>query len=373
MKRSHIFSIIFLVALFGITAFVVIQSNDMAAVISYIGTMQPGWLAACIALALLYVAMEGYMIWYLLHNLQVRVKLPQAVRWSFIGFFFSGITPSATGGQPAQLYYMRRAGVKISESTPVLMTVALLYKFVLVVIGASIAIFWGDGLAYYFGSYLWLYYLGLMLNVVLVAALLFVMLSPVVAEKITIGIEGLLIRIRILKPSPERRERLLKAVGEYRDVVAYFKNNKRKILIVTGFTFLQRFCLFILPWFVYMGLGLSGDNPITIITLQAAIYVAVDMLPLPGSVGITELMYAKVFAGIFSGGLLTASMCITRGVSFYLVLFVSLAVLVYSQFRDKSDKTLTAGRIEHKNDNQIHYKKETKESHRDETRNDMVS
>lgn len=365
MKRSHILSIIFLIVLFGITAFVVIQSNDMASVLTYIGTMQPGWLVLCILLALLFVALEGFMIWYLLQSLGVKAGILRAVRWSYIGFFFSGITPSSTGGQPAQLFYMKRGGVKISEATPVLMAVALLYKFVLVVIGICIVLFWREGLTYYFGSYLWLYYLGLSLNVILVTLLLFVMLSPIVAEKATIGIEQFLMRLRILKPSEDRRERLLKAVGEYRDVVGYFKENKKRILIVTGITLLQRFCLFILTWFVYLGLGQHGANPATIITLQAAIYVAVDMLPLPGSVGITELMYANVFSGIFAGGLLTASMCISRGISFYLVLFFSLGVLVYSQFRDKSDKTLIARSI--KNNKQF------RKSGKNDRRHNMVS
>lgn len=31
-------------------------------------------------------------------------------QYSFIGFFYSGITPSATGGQPVQLYYMSKDG-----------------------------------------------------------------------------------------------------------------------------------------------------------------------------------------------------------------------------------------------------------------------
>jgi hypothetical protein len=32
----------------------------------------------------------------------------KVMRYSFIGFFFSGITPSASGGQPAQIYYMNK-------------------------------------------------------------------------------------------------------------------------------------------------------------------------------------------------------------------------------------------------------------------------
>ena len=60
-----------------------------------------------------------------------------------------GITPSATGGQPMQLYYMSRDDNRLSESSVVLMTVALIYKLVLVLIGIAALVFWQKPLRVY--------------------------------------------------------------------------------------------------------------------------------------------------------------------------------------------------------------------------------
>ena len=46
------------------------------------------------------------------------------------------------------------------------------------------------------------------------------------------------------------------------------------------------------PW-----LRTSGSSLFHILAVQAAVYIAVDMLPVPGAQGITELMYAAVFGG----------------------------------------------------------------------------
>lgn len=43
-----------------------------------------------------------------------------------------------------QLYYMQKEGHKVSDSTVVLMTVAVIYKFVLVVMGVGILIFYHE-------------------------------------------------------------------------------------------------------------------------------------------------------------------------------------------------------------------------------------
>ncbi len=56
-----------------------------------------------------------------------------------------------------QLYYMKKAGIKISDSTVVLMTVALAYKLVLVLIGIGILVLWYPELCAYLKGYLYLY------------------------------------------------------------------------------------------------------------------------------------------------------------------------------------------------------------------------
>ena len=61
--------------------------------------------------------------------------------YSFVGFFFSCITPSASGGQPMQIFYMKKDKLPIPVTTLVLMIVTITYKAVLVVIGVLIC-FW---------------------------------------------------------------------------------------------------------------------------------------------------------------------------------------------------------------------------------------
>ena len=156
MKRKYWGSVLFLIVLIAATTFVLLKSNDMRAVLAAIAAVKLTWLAPGILAALLFVAGEGMIIWYLLRALNIPAHPPQCIRWSFVGFFFSAITPSATGGQPAQIYYMKREGVRIADSTPVLMVVAVLYKFVLVVLGLALIAAAGNILRGAFGGLLWL-------------------------------------------------------------------------------------------------------------------------------------------------------------------------------------------------------------------------
>ena len=87
----------------------------------------------------------------------------------------------------------------------------------------------------------------------------------------------------------------------------------------------------------YLGFGLSGAPAWEVIVLQASVYIAVDMLPLPGAQGITEWMYRSVFQGIFTGGYLVPSMVVSRGINFYFLLLISMGFAV-SQIGQRSGK-----------------------------------
>ena len=101
---------------------------------------------------------------------------------------------------------------------------------------------------------------------------------------------------------------------------------------------LQRCCTLILVCVVYKGLGLQGTALPNLFFLQAAVAVAVEMLPVPGAQGITEAMYSGVFGGIFPGHYLVASICVTRGISFYFVLAIGGLCVLLRGFLDKNRK-----------------------------------
>ena len=333
MSRKKILSGCFFIILMLLTFYTIFHGNDMAYVWQTIQGMNPFYLTAAVVTGLFFVSAEGIMICYLLRSLNCSTTLWFCIKFSFIGFFYSGITPSATGGQPMQLYHMKKSGLKISDSTVVLMTVALIYKLVLVLIGIGILVFWHPSLVLYLQGYIYLYYLGLFLNTALVAALLFIMISPRCFRSLVLAGEKLLKKLHILKHSEARTQKLFAIADGYHEAVIFFLRHKKHIAVVTAFTFVQRFAVFFLTWLVYKGMGLSDHSMLTVMSIQATVYIAVDMLPLPGSQGITELMYETVFAAIFPGAYLTASLCVTRSINFYFLLIISAVVTAGASLR----------------------------------------
>ena len=71
-----------------------------------------------------------------------------------------------------------------------------------------------------------------------------------------------------------------------------------------------------------------GEGNVKVMLLQASVYIAVDMLPIPGAQGITEQMYLAVFQIVFHSEYLMPSLYMTRGIGFYFLLVCSIVVVL---------------------------------------------
>lgn len=339
--KKRAFQIALFLVIMLMTFYTLFSGRDLTKISHALAEMSPLYLIPAAALAVFFVCAEGSMIWYLLKSMKAHKSggkgssLFRCIQYSFIGFFYSGITPSATGGQPVQLYYMNKDGNRGSDSTVVLMTVAVTYKFVLVVIGLGILLFWHVPLIKETGKYFPLYLLGLALNVILVIVILGVMLFPQVILKAALFFENLFIRMKLWKPSEKREEKIQAFINSYQNAVVWLKAHKGKLAFIVLVTFFQRCSVFILTYMVYLGFGLEGSGVMRVILLQASVYIAVDMLPLPGAQGITEMMYQAVFSHVFTGTYLLPSMLVSRGINFYFLLVMSLFVVVTVKIREK--------------------------------------
>ena len=116
----------------------------------------------------------------------------------------------------------------------------------------------------------------------------------------------------------------------YRETAAYLKAHKGVIVSVILITFVQRMALFAVTWMVYLSLRLKGTPVQDIVLLQGVISISVDMLPLPGGMGISEAPFLRIFPQVFGAALLPA-MVLSRGLGYYSQLLISALFTIVAQ------------------------------------------
>ena len=329
-RKKIIFNGVFLAVVFALTIYGVFHGEDLSSMMGAIHRADKRWLIPGIALVAFFIWGESIIIWYMMRSSGIQLKKRTCFLFSSVGFFFSCITPSASGGQPMQIYYMKKEKISIPVSTVILMIVTITYKLVLVVIGIGIAIFGRGFLHKYLEGILPVFYLGLALNIFCVMFMTILVFHPLLAKAIMVKGMKLLERLHLVKKKEGRLKKLEDSMDTYRNTAAYLKNNPFVIVKVIGITFIQRMALFAVTWFVYQAFGLHGTGFWEILFLQAVISVSVDMLPLPGGMGISETLFLNIFSPVF-GGLLLPGMVLSRGLGYYGELLISAVFTVVAQ------------------------------------------
>ena len=126
-KKKSIFNTIFLILIFSITVYMVFKGEDLGEIIHTVRQADPVYLLVSVVCVVLFILGESVIIFYMMRTLGAKVKMGHCALYSFVGFFFSCITPSASGGQPMQIYFMKKDKLPIPVTTLVLMIVTITY------------------------------------------------------------------------------------------------------------------------------------------------------------------------------------------------------------------------------------------------------
>lgn len=337
-RTKKYLNLLFLILVFALTFWSVFHGENLKEVMHHLKTARPMYVFFSVLCVIFFIIGESVIIYYLMRTLGNRPRFTHCCLYSFVGFFYSCITPSASGGQPMQVVYMRKDKIPVAVSTVVLAIVTITYKLVLVLIGAAVLLLRPSPVMVYLESVETIMYLGLLLNVICIGLLLLLVFHPHAVRVLAQRCLFLINRIHPLPHLEKQEERLDRITGQYHGTADYYRNHKHVIVRVFLITLLQRCLLFLVTWFTYRAFDLSLETVPVILTLQAMISVASDMLPLPGGMGISENLFLSIFLPVFGESLILPGMLISRGISYYTQLLISAVMTVAASFIIKECK-----------------------------------
>lgn len=337
--RKAVMDALFLIVLIGVTFYFMLEDRNIGHIVDIIQRSKLSWLALGVLFVFIFVCGESVIMKYLFHAFGTTIKLGRCIKYSCVGFFFSGVTPSATGGQPMQLYFMGRDKNKVSESCLVLLIITIGYKAALIVLSGISFIVQGEFIVNNLDSVVYILIYGVTVNVLFIGFLMILIFDDSLMYRIVRSTVKLLNKIHIIKDSDEFQDKLEMHMQPYRDGAKYLRLHWNVFFHVLWMSMLQRISLFLVTWCVYRSLGLHGISAFKIVALQTIISLSVDMLPLPGGVGASEKSFEIMFDRIFGLELVIPGMILSRGISFYLLIVVTgiatIIIHLSMSFRDK--------------------------------------
>ncbi len=176
MRKRYIFNIVLILIVTAAVMYFVLRDN-MDVVVSSITQMNPIALIAVLGLGSLYTVVWGFVYYVFGKKYNPDYKIKDGIAVAFVGSFFAGITPSATGGQFGQAFVLNKQNVKVSDSVSLLWADFIIYQSTMMVyVTILFALKYNEYLAQ--SSWFLMILLGYIINVIVILTLYTIALFP---------------------------------------------------------------------------------------------------------------------------------------------------------------------------------------------------
>lgn len=330
-KNKRIFNIPLFIFVIFLTFYFVLRNNDMNQIMNYIRSVDIRYILIGFLIMFLFVFCEGFNLYRILKSLNHNIRIIDTIKYALVGFFFSSITPSSSGGQPLQLYFMNKDKLPISDCLVAL--IIQLFSFqVICSLLAIIGVLLNFNKLIGMGNLKYLLFIGFIVNIIIVTSLFIILFSKKLAIKVLNFIHKILNKFHF-KGAQSFYDKALDEMKNYHRSALFLKQHKGIIYRTFLVSFIQLFFYQSIPYFVYKSFGLGTYSIIDFVFMQAVLYVGVAFLPFPGAMGVSEGSFVILFKMFFPASILSSAMLISRGISFYLfVIIVGILLLIFILF-----------------------------------------
>lgn len=325
---------LFTLLLIGVTFYFLFKNNEMKQMLPVLKEASAVYLIFGLLLMLLFNVSEALAIRVLMKSFSYDLSFGKCLKYAFIGFYYCSITPGASGGQPVQVYYMKRDGIEIGASSLSILIITASYQAGILLIGLVMFFLRPALISESIGTIGYLVVLGAGFNLTLVVFFACVAFQKSFLEQIISGCIRLLVRLKIIKNADASLRKAKIHLAKYQEGAGHLKKNPRILLYTLAILSLQILCRLSVAYAVFQAFGLRGYDYIDILALQTMLALAMEFLPLPGAVGATETGFLAINKLIFGAGTLVPAMLLSRGISYYAFLLISGVVSLAAQIAD---------------------------------------
>ncbi len=330
VKKNTIFLL-----LITIVVMYFVLRNDFDEIIAALSNMNYLWLFIAILSYFGYIVFKSLVLHMIVTEEGGKYTFIRSLKHNLITQFFNGVTPFSTGGQPMEIYMLKKSGVNYSKGTNMIFQNFIFYQIALVLVGLIAVI-----CNYYFNILQSndllnsLILIGFLINTFIAILFLFIMFNKKTTTfliKKTIYLVNRFLKKNIVE---DRWNNRIEEFHETADVL-----RKNKTLFIRGIlvSIVSLLCLYIIPLFLLFAFGdYNSFNMLDAIVASAYVMIIGAFVPIPGGSGGIEYGFIEFFKYFVTGGVLSALLLVWRFITYYLPMIIGGIVFSF----DKGDKKI---------------------------------
>ena len=345
-KKKFMSFLFFLINIAIIATILLVQMKD--GMVEDPGELEINWwyLAATCGMVGLFVLCDTLRFNLLIRRATGKNRFGLAYKIGALGKYYDVITPFSSGGQPFQIFYTNKYGIKGGESFSIVMSKYIFQQisYVIIIIAVLIGVYvkhGGISGAILESADIPVVQANLvatmsMIGFVVVTALMLAIAIVVMNKKVGTAIVVFFVRLfcKIFRRNYDKLFRkTMRTVTTWQATMRQYKKSPwvwiANILLSVTFYF----ALYSIPYFIYCAfMGWNASVWIEIIVLTIIIDMTASFMPLPGGTGVSDLSFLAVFASLFTLKMTFWALLLWRVFTYYIFILQGLTIIGYDAF-----------------------------------------
>ncbi len=248
---------------------------------------------------------------------------------TLIGQFLNGITPFQSGGQPFQIYLLKKDGLRISDSTNAMIKDGLSYQLALVLVGILTLLLNLKFCVLSKNVYInGLIFLGFGINLIVLILILIVAFAKKTGFKIANKIICFAFKFKIIRKFGTSEERVKEGLKHFYKTGSEIKKDKGSIIKGIIFNVIHLSFLYVIPFIIFKSIGINGISIVESVIATSFVMLIGNIIPIPGATGGIEYGFMQFFGTFTKGAVLSGSMLLWRFVTYFLPMIIGYVCLL---------------------------------------------
>jgi hypothetical protein len=291
------------------------QSFSFASFWDYVTNASPGYLLAAVGCMVSYVLYEALALVAILYVFGYPQHLCLGLVYAASDIFFSAITPSASGGQPASAYFMMRRGTPAAVTTVTLLLNLAMYALSLLIWGIVCYVTHPD-VFFLFGTLSRVLILvGSAIQILLLVLFLLLIFHETWVFQFFNWAVNALVRLHLVR-RPERLEaKMEKSLQQYCLCAGMLTRRWKMPLATLVLNLAHRAAMLSVSTFSYLAAGGDPTHAADIWAVQCYTALGSNCIPIPGAMGVSDYLMLDGFQN-FTADPVSLEL-FSRSISFY--------------------------------------------------------
>lgn len=255
-------------------------------------------------------------------------SIKQGMRLVLETNFFHAITPFAVGGQPYEIYSLKKSKLKITEATNVSIVNFIVYQIALVLLGI-IAIVYNHHFVLLKENDLLknLVVVGFLVNFIVIVALFLLTCTKKINKILMKFIIKVLNKIHLVKNKDEKIKQFNDYLNEFHQGAKILLHDKKLFIKLIFVHFIGLISSYLIPLTLAYAMGLSSYTGIEAIVLSSYVMLIGAFVPIPGGTGGLEYGFMTFYGSFIKGSKLNAIMLLWRFITYYFAMILGAILL----------------------------------------------